>query len=128
MTLGAAEDLDLVNSSAVIRCSVAGITNKDVTATEQDNDVINLALASRGSTITGNSGGGWSNLIDGVTTGYTASTGWGIHVWTNAPNAPGSMTLDLKGLCTISSMRLLLYDHGRPVLPVQDRGVQRQHD
>ena len=26
------------------------------------------------------------------------------------PNAPGSMTLDLKGLCTISSMRLLLWD------------------
>ena len=32
---------------------------------------INLALASRGSTITGITGENWSNLIDGVTTGYT---------------------------------------------------------
>ena len=51
----------------------------------------------------------WSKLIDGVTTGYTVHR-VRLHVWTNAPNAPGSMTLDLKGLCTISSMRLLLWD------------------
>ena len=88
VTLAAAEDPDLVNSSAVIRCSVAGITNKDVTATEQDNDVINLALASRGSTITGSSGADWSKLIDGVTTGYTSSTGWGTTYWRIRPTPP----------------------------------------
>ena len=90
VTLGAAEDADLVNSSAVIRCSVAGITNKDVTATEQDNDVINLALASRGSTITGSNGADWSNLIDGVTTGYTSGTGFGITLWTTCPTLPAA--------------------------------------
>ena len=70
--------------------------------------VVNLALASRGSTITGSNGAKWTNLIDGVTTGYTGSTGWGSTVWTSTP--PGTMTLDLKGLCTISSMSLLLWD------------------
>ena len=36
VTLSAAGDLDTASSSAVIRCSVAGVTNKDVTATEKD--------------------------------------------------------------------------------------------
>ena len=35
VTLGAAQDADWINSSAVIRCSVAGLTNKDITATER---------------------------------------------------------------------------------------------
>ena len=38
VTLGAAEDADTVNGSAVIRCSAPGLADKDVTATEQDND------------------------------------------------------------------------------------------
>ena len=37
VTLAAASDADRVNDSAVIRCSAAGLTSKDVTATEQDN-------------------------------------------------------------------------------------------
>ena len=41
------------------------------------NYTINLALASRGSTMTGNNGANWSNLIDGVTTGFTGFTGFG---------------------------------------------------
>jgi len=64
-----------------------------VMATEQDNYVINLALASEGSTITGSNGGKWGNLIDGVTTGYTGRTGFGYTLCTNAANAPGSMIL-----------------------------------
>ena len=90
VTLAAAADADTVNDSAVIRCSAAGLTSKDVTATEQDNDAaaINLALASRGSTITGNNGANWGKLIDGVTTGYTGSTGYGYTYWRNAANAP----------------------------------------
>ena len=110
VTLAAANDADQMNGSATIRCSAPGITDKDVMATEEDNDFINLALASRGSTITGNNGTNWSALIDGVITGYTATTGFGYTYWKNTTNAPGSMTLDLKGLCTISSMRLLLWD------------------
>ena len=88
VTLGATEDADEVNGSAIIRCSAPGLANKDVTATEQDNDgVVNLALASRGSTITGSNGANWTNLIDGVTTGYTGSTGFGYTIWTPPPPA-----------------------------------------
>ena len=72
--------------------------------------IVNLALASRGSTITGNNGANWDKLIDGVTTGYTGSAGFGYTTWSPTP---GTMTLDLKALCTISSMRLLLWDLDR---------------
>ena len=62
VTLSATEDADTVNSTAVIRCSATGLTNTDVAATEQDNDDgCQLALASRGSTITGNNGAKWAN-------------------------------------------------------------------
>ena len=82
VTLRAAKDVDTVNSSAVIRCSAPGLADRDVTATEQDNDlVVNLALALRGSTITGNNGANWINLIDGVTNGYTGSAGYGYTYW-----------------------------------------------
>jgi C1A family cysteine protease len=70
----------------------------------------NLALASRGSTITGTNGKNWGKLIDGQTTGYTASSGFGYTYWKGVPKAPGKMTLDLKAVCTINSMRLLLWD------------------
>jgi hypothetical protein len=109
VTLQAAEDADMVNSTAVIRCSSLGLANKEVTAIEQDNDwSINLALASRGSTIAGSNGGKWTNLIDGVTSGYTSKIGFGYTFWNSVP--PGNMTLDLKEPCTISSIGLLLWD------------------
>ena len=67
VTLRAAEDADQINGSAIIRCGAPGLANKDVTVTEQDNDgIVNLALASRGSTMTGNNGANWGKLIDGV--------------------------------------------------------------
>ncbi len=40
VTLAAAEDADIQNSQAVIRLSAAGVPNKDITATEQDNDTL----------------------------------------------------------------------------------------
>ena len=55
------------------------------TVTIANNDVVNLALASRGSTITGSNGANWSKLIDGVTTGYTGDSGYGYTYWTDAP-------------------------------------------
>jgi hypothetical protein len=113
VTVAAAEDADTVNGSAVIRCSGAGLVSKYVTATEQENDGIvieNLALASRGTTIWGSNGANWGALIDGVTTGYTGSTGFGYTVWKNDPRAPGVMILDLKADCTIYSMKLRLWD------------------
>ena len=112
VTLSAAEDADTVNGSAIIRCSTAGTTDKNVTATEQDNDTaaINLALASRGSTITGDNGANWGVLIDGVTTGYDGDYGYGYTFWSPTP---GTITLDLKGLCSITQTRLLLWDLDR---------------
>ena len=38
VTLAAAEDLDILNGVATIRCSATGLTDKDVTATEVDDD------------------------------------------------------------------------------------------
>ena len=51
VTLSAAADADTVNSSAVIRCSATGVTNKDVTATEQDNTPA-LAILTSANTVT----------------------------------------------------------------------------
>ena len=42
VTLAAAQDDDTVNGTATIRISAAGIPNKDVTATEQDNDTLSF--------------------------------------------------------------------------------------
>jgi len=39
VTLAAAEDADLANGTAVIRVSATGLANKDITATEADNEV-----------------------------------------------------------------------------------------
>ena len=99
------------NAYLVAGCDASGPTrraSKDPTLF--DSEVSNLALASRGSTITGSNGANWGELIDGVTTGYTGTTGFGYTYLENASNAPGNMTLDLKGLCVISSMKLLLWD------------------
>ena len=121
VTLAAAEDVDMVNSTAVIRCSAPGTADKDVTATEWDNDVTNLALASRGSTITGSNGANWSNLIDGVTTGYTGSTGFGSTVWTSTPRHDDA---GLEGPVHDLEHEAAVVGPGQPVLPVQDRCVQ----
>ena len=45
VTLAAAEDLDITNGSATVRFSAAAIANKDVTATEQDNDTLNIVTS-----------------------------------------------------------------------------------
>ena len=97
------------------------MADKDVTVTEQE--IINLALASRGSTITGNNGANWGNLIDGVTTGYTSNTGFGYTFWTNAQRArqhdagPERPVHDIEHEAAVVGP-------GQPVLPIQDRGVQ----
>ena len=90
-------------------------------------DLDNLALASRGSTITGSNGAKWTNLIDGVTTGYTSSTGFGYTLWTNVLRAwqhdtgPQGPVHDLEHEAAAVGL-------GQPVPPVQDRGVPGQRD
>jgi uncharacterized repeat protein (TIGR03803 family) len=69
-----------------------------------------IALASLGSTITGSNGKNWGKLIDGITNGYTTTAGFGYTIWKGVSGAPGSITLDLKRVCTINDMRLLLWD------------------
>ncbi len=44
VTLGAAEDADTTNGTATIRISASGIPNKDVTATESDNDALSFVI------------------------------------------------------------------------------------
>ncbi|MDM8007792.1 MAG: thrombospondin type 3 repeat-containing protein [Phycisphaerae bacterium] len=46
VTLAAAEDTDTTNGQATIRCSASGLPNKDVTATEADNDTSSQMLSS----------------------------------------------------------------------------------
>ena len=46
VTLAAAEDPDSTNGSAITRCSSSGMTDKDVTATENDNDIPGFMVSS----------------------------------------------------------------------------------
>ena len=72
--------------------------------------LVNLALASRGSTITGNNGGSWSLAIDGDATNYTTTSGFAYTYWRKAANSPGSMVLDLQQVCTVYNIKILLWD------------------
>lgn len=71
---------------------------------------VNVALASRGSTITGSNGANWTKLIDGVTTGYTGSSGYGYTYWKGKSKSPGYMQMDLKATHIIHRMKLRLWD------------------
>jgi|GEM_PF-5266212 len=42
VTLAAAQDADTTNGTATIRCSASGLSDEDVTATEQDDDVLQI--------------------------------------------------------------------------------------
>ncbi len=44
VTLAAAEDADTTNGQATIRCSATGLANRDVTATEADNDAVPVTI------------------------------------------------------------------------------------
>ena len=45
VTLAAAEDVDVANGTATIRVAATGVPNKDVTATEQDNDTLEFVTS-----------------------------------------------------------------------------------
>ena len=69
---------------------------------------VNVALASNGATITGTNGTGWGQLIDGNSTNYSGSTGYGYTLWSSAP--PGTMTVTLAETALVSQIRLKLWD------------------
>ncbi|MBP7829475.1 MAG: discoidin domain-containing protein [Kiritimatiellae bacterium] len=108
--------------SGTLTYSVAANTGRDtrtgtitvdgkVFTVEQQGLYDNLALASRGSTIAGSNGGRWDLLIDGMTTGYNKSgQGYGYTIWTGDPAAPGCFELDVKELCRVDRVRVLLWD------------------
>ncbi|MEN6425146.1 MAG: SBBP repeat-containing protein [Phycisphaerales bacterium] len=45
VTLSAAEDVDVANGTATIRCSASGLSDRDVTATEEDNDSLAIVTS-----------------------------------------------------------------------------------
>ncbi|HUU37131.1 MAG TPA: hypothetical protein VMW46_02875, partial [Candidatus Desulfaltia sp.] len=45
VTLAAAEDADIANGTATIRVAATGVPNKDITATEQDNDTLQFVTS-----------------------------------------------------------------------------------
>ena len=106
VTLGASDDADALGGTATFQVAIRGLTPKAVTATELDDDIgENLALASGGSTLSGTKAYNLANVNDGE---HTVSTNFGYTAWTAAP--PGSMTLDLKTVATLSRVRLLNWD------------------
>jgi formylglycine-generating enzyme required for sulfatase activity/outer membrane protein assembly factor BamB len=57
VTLSAAQDADTTSDSATIRCSSPGLADKDVTATENDNDAVNISISTNAITVAENSSG-----------------------------------------------------------------------
>ena len=113
-------DDSLVESDETVVVTLATGTGYTVgspptaTVTIKDDDgVVNLALASRGSSITGSNGTNWTKLIDGVTTGYTATNGYGYTIWMQ--RTATAVTLIISGLCM--TLELLLWTDW--VLPLQ---------
>jgi hypothetical protein len=106
LTLGADADANDVDETATIRFSSPDRDDQFVTATALDGDVgQNFALESNGATITGAGGYLLPQAIDGV---HTSSANYAFTVWTRVP--PGSMSLDLQEVTTVSRVRLLTYD------------------
>ena len=106
VTLAAADDADAAGGTATFQAAAPGGGAAAVTATELDDDIgENLALATGGSTLSGRKAYNLTNAIDGV---HDSRANCGYTAWTAAP--PGSMTLDLKALATVSRVRLLNWD------------------
>lgn len=111
VTLSADGDVNDVNETAVFRLSTPGRADRHITAEALDTDIgENIALASRGTTISGVMAVNVGNVIDGI---HLENGNSGYTVWTNDP--PGSMTLDLQNVMSVSCMRLLNWDWGHRV-------------
>ena len=90
VTLAAAEDADTANGTAVIRCSSAGMNDKDVTATKVDNDYM-LTINNDGNGTTAPSGDSVRTKGTAVSIGATANTGYHFLTWSVTS---GSATFD----------------------------------
>ena len=101
----AADDGNAVGETATFRISAPGYADTFVTATALDDEVGENLARTGGSTITGVRASGWATLIDGV---HNSSASYGWTLWSNA--SPGTVTLDLKAVATVSAVRLLSWD------------------
>jgi hypothetical protein len=109
VTLSALNDEDSLDGQALFQVAISGVATQWVTATELDDDIgENLALASRGATITG--GRNPNRLIDGL---HMSSANYGHTVWAGDP--PEAMTLKLKVPAMVTRVRLLNWDWLYPV-------------
>ena len=115
VTLAAAEDSDTTNGTATIRVSASGIPDKDVTATEVDNDVketvtINSDPDSLNApwTLTGpngynHNGSGDETISDREPGDYTLT--WGeVASWTAPSPNPETKTLPAGGSITFAGL------------------------
>ena len=103
VSLAAVTDENTTAESASFRISVPGMDDRFVEAVTLDDDIgENLApLAS----ITVFKAQQATQAIDGV---HTSSANYGYTVWTNVP--PGTMTLDLQSMATVSRVRVQNWD------------------
>ncbi len=107
VTLAQADDVNADGETATFQVAMAGVENQSVEATALDDDIAeNMALATGGSEIAASYANSRpEQLIDGIT---TSSTNYGYAICTSVP--PGTITLDLKVLSTVSRVRLLTWD------------------
>ena len=113
VTLAApADDADVDGETATFQVSMSGADDQFVEATALDDDFTNnLALASGGSAISASYAYSRpEQLIDGV---HASSVNYGFVVCTSVP--PGTITLDLKVISTVSRVRVLTWDWVRLV-------------
>ncbi len=107
VTLAQAHDANDDSETATFQVAATGLADQFVDAAALDDDITNnLALASGGSEISSSYAYSRAEmLIDGV---HAASTNYGYAICTSTP--PGTITLDLKALSTVSRVRLLTWD------------------
>ena len=103
VVLAAATDENATAESASFQISAPGMDDRFVEAVTLDDD-LGENLAPQAS-ITGYKAQQATQAIDGV---YTSSANYGYTVWTNVP--PGTMTLDLQALATVSRIRVQNWD------------------
>ena len=105
VTLAAVADDNAAGETAIFRISAPGYADVFVTATALDDDIGENLARTGGSTIGGVRASGWETLVDGV---HDLRTGYGWTLWSNA--SPGTITLDLKAVATVTAVRLLSWD------------------
>ncbi|HPT17149.1 MAG TPA: lamin tail domain-containing protein, partial [Kiritimatiellia bacterium] len=112
VTLVEAADEDAADETATFQVSMSGADDQFVEATALDDDIgENLALATGGSAISASAAYSRpEQLIDGV---HASSVNYGYVVCTSA--TPGTITLDLKAISTVSRVRVLTWDWVRLV-------------